>query len=304
MSCTGRIFAIKRFEIHDGDGIRTTLFLKGCPLKCKWCHNPEGINWQPEMSYYQSKCIVCGECAKVCSAHRITTAGHVFLRDNCIGCGKCDKVCLGGALKFYGEAVTPEDVLPYLIEDLDFFKASGGGVTLSGGEPMLQYEFAEAVFRLLKKNGVHTALDTCGFASWEAYQKVLPWVDLVLFDIKAADADVHVACTGQTNDLILSNLRKIDSVGKTIDVRIPYVPGMNDNQVRKIGDILLQLKSIRKVNVLPYHNYSSSKYASLNMQYAISSSLVRIPSDDEIASAVELLIGMGISATDQTGDPK
>lgn len=255
-----------------------------------------------EIGYLPNKCIGCGECVEVCpsGAHRIDESGHVFLRESCVGCGRCAKACLGSALSFYGEEVSPEEILPRLLEDVEFYRESGGGVTVSGGEPMLQSEFVAEVLRLLKENGVHTALDTSGFAPWSAYERVLPWVDLILYDVKAADEEVHIACTGQSNRLILDNLHKIDEMGKMLDVRIPFVPGMNDDQICKIGEILKELKSLRSVKVLPYHHYSSSRYASLDMEYPIP--MTRTPSDEEVTQAVLLLREMGLAATDSTGD--
>ena len=296
----GRIYAVKRFEIHDGDGIRTTLFLKGCPLRCKWCHNPEGLSSHPEIGYFAGRCIGCSTCTTLCDAHFMNESGHHFDRAKCSGCGRCATACLGGALTFYGEEVTAQQILPKLLEDVDFYRASGGGVTLSGGEPMMQPEFVRDVLRLLKKNGIHTALDTCGYAPWEAYAMVLPWVDLLLFDIKAVDDEMHTALTGCSNRLILQNLRQLDELSKPIDVRIPYVPGMNDGQIPQIGALLKELRSLRGVKVLPYHNYASAKYAALGMEYPIPD--IVPPESQSILAAVRHLRALGINATDQTGD--
>ena len=162
---SARIFEIKRFAVHDGDGIRTTVFFKGCPLKCVWCHNPEGIDFKPELAYYENKCINCGECIRVCpnNAHTIEKGVHIFNRKKCTGCGNCEEVCLGNALTLYGEEVTEDELLPKLLEDKEFYENSNGGVTLSGGECLMQSDFCAELLKKLKENGINTAVDTCGF---------------------------------------------------------------------------------------------------------------------------------------------
>lgn len=264
----GIISDIKRFAVHDGDGIRTTVFFKGCSLKCIWCHNPEGISFKPQLAYYENKCIGCGECVTVCpnNAHRTTDKGHLFCRDLCMACGKCVDECLGSALTFYGKEVTVEELLPILLEDKDFYDTSGGGVTLSGGECICQADFCAELLKALKDKGINTAVDTCGFVPKDAIDKVIPYTDTFLYDIKAIDEDVHIKCTGQPNKLILENLKCIDSCGKAIEVRIPYVPEFNDNQIDKIAEFLKPLKNVKAVKVLPYHNYAESKYEALDME--------------------------------------
>ena len=276
-----KIFEIKRFAVHDGDGIRTTVFFKGCPLRCVWCHNPEGIGFEPQLAYYQNKCIGCGECVPVCplGAHKI---GNKFDREKCIACGKCVDVCLGGALTFYGKEMTVDELLPKLLEDKEFYTMSNGGVTLSGGECLIQADFCAELLKELKKNGIHTAVDTCGFVSEEAIDKVMPYTDIFLYDIKAFDEDVHIRCTGQSNKIILKNLEYIDGCGKKVEIRIPYVPGFNDSQISKIAEFLSGLKNITKVRVLPYHNFAGTKYMALNMKNTLPEVL---PTNDEIVIA-------------------
>ena len=278
---------IKRFAVHDGDGIRTTVFFKGCPLKCVWCHNPESIDFKPQMAYYKNKCISCGECVFVCpsGAHKITQEGHFFERDLCVACGTCESVCLGDALKFYGKEMTVDELLPLLLEDKEFYETSGGGVTLSGGECLIQADFCAELLRMLKKEGINTAVDTCGFVSKDAIDKVLPHTDIFLYDIKAIDEDVHIKCTGQSNKLILDNIKYIDSLDKSIEVRIPYVPGYNDNQMNQIAGFLRTLKNVTKVRVLPYHNYAGSKYEALGMENSLP---VKLPDGEEIKKIEKL----------------
>ena len=284
-----KIFEIKRFAVHDGDGIRTTVFFKGCPLKCVWCHNPEGISFGAELAYYAHKCIGCGECANIClqKAHKMSESGHELLRELCVGCGKCAPECLGEALTHYGREVTVEALLPTLLEDLEFYKNSGGGVTLSGGECLMQADFCAALLKVLKENGVHTAVDTCGFVSREALDKVIPYTDVFLYDIKAIDPAVHKRCTGVENGIILENLRYLDGLGKKIEIRIPFVPEWNDGEIEKIADFVKRLKNVSGVRVLPYHNYARSKYAALSME----NTLPEVIPSAEALRAAEALFG-------------
>ncbi|MCQ2446767.1 MAG: glycyl-radical enzyme activating protein, partial [Clostridia bacterium] len=259
---------IKRFAVHDGDGIRTTVFFKGCPLKCVWCHNPESLSARPVMGYYRHKCLSCGVCTEVCpnGAHQLTADGHAFDRSLCAFCGKCVEECPGEALSLYGKRVTEEELLPLLLEDRAFYKNSGGGVTLSGGECLLQADFCASLLGMLKSEGISTAVDTCGFVPRGNLEKVLPYTDVFLYDMKALDPAVHEWCTGQDNALILENLRYLDFRGAKIEVRIPYVPGMNDGETENIAIFLATLKNLTKVRVLPYHNFAASKYQALDME--------------------------------------
>ena len=285
----GKIFDIKRFAVHDGDGIRTTVFLKGCPLKCVWCHNPEGIAFHGQLAYYAHKCVNCGACVAMCkeNAHQITDAGHVFRREACVACGACAEDCLGAALTFYGREVSVEELMPQLLEDKDFYESSGGGVTLSGGECLMQPDFCAEILKSCKENGLNTAVDTCGFVSRESLDKVIPYTDKFLYDMKAFDEDVHLKCTGQSNRIILDNLKYLDSRDCKIEIRIPYVPGWNGDQIPKIAAFLRECKNITKVRVLPYHNYAGSKYEALSMENTLPAEL---PTDEEIKAA-ESIVG-------------
>ena len=284
----GKIFDIKRFAVHDGDGIRTTVFLKGCPLKCVWCHNPEGIGFKGQLAYYAHKCVHCGSCVPVCkeSAHTVSQEGHVFLREKCVGCGACAEACLGAALTSYGREVTVEELLPQLLEDKDFYETSGGGITLSGGECLMQPDFCAEVLKRCKELGLNTAVDTCGFVARESLDKVIPYTDKFLYDMKAVDEDVHSRCTGQSNRIILENLKYLDSKNCKIEIRIPYVPGWNSDQIPKMAEFLKTLQNVTKVRVLPYHNYAGSKYEALEIENTLP---IQLPTEEEIKAAEELM---------------
>lgn len=293
MSIYGYILEYKRFAVHDGDGIRTTLFLKGCPLACRWCHNPEGISFKPELAYLAHKCVGCGECGVCPEGAHIFDGGHTFVREKCTACGKCADECLGEALTLYGKKISAEEAAEILCLDRDFFVSSGGGVTLSGGEPLMQPEFTAEVFRLVKEQGISTALDTCGYAKKSALDTVLPYTDKVLFDIKAARSDTHEKYTGKPNEPILENLRYISSRGIPIEIRIPLIPGVNDGELDEIGKILAPLERITAVRVLPYHGYAATKYESLGLTYPGAAFVV--PTEEMLDVAAKTLKSFGLT---------
>jgi pyruvate formate lyase activating enzyme len=281
-----RIFDIKHFAVHDGDGIRTTVFFKGCPLRCAWCHNPEGLHPATELALLGEKCTLCGACSAVCpkSAHKIADT-HVLHSDVCISCGACVRTCHSGALTLYGREVTVDDILPELLEDRDFY-GERGGVTLSGGECLIYPDFCAELLRKLKSEGINTAVDTSGAVSCEAIKRVLPYTDTFLYDVKAIDASVHKRCTGRTNESILENLLYLDSVGASIEIRVPFVPGYNDGEIGAIAEFIAGLNNVKRVRLLPYHRFYESKYLSLG--YA-SPTEIDLPSEKAIVEAKKTL---------------
>ncbi len=278
---------IKRFAVHDGDGIRTTVFFKGCPLRCVWCHNPETYSAKPETAYFAHKCVNCGRCTEICESNIIKDGKHLFDKSQCITCGKCESVCPNDAFKIYGKEMTVDEILEIVLQDKNFYDNSGGGVTLSGGECLLYPEFCAELLKKCKEKGINTAVDTCGFVSKQAINSVLPYTDVFLYDLKAFDEEVHIKCTGQSNEMILENLKYIDDCGKKIEIRIPYVPTYNDNQVEKLASFIHNLKNIVKVKILPYHNYAASKYDALNMENTLPE--IILPTQEECSKLEALL---------------
>ena len=288
------IVAVKPFEIHDGDGIRTTVFLKGCPLRCKWCHNPESMISQPQISFDKEKCINCGFCANLCEHHSIKDGIHHFDRENCIACGKCVGVCPIHALRIYGTEYDFEELVDLLLEDRELFASSGGGVTLSGGEPLSSADFCRKLLKRLKEEGINTAIDTSAYAEKEDIDKVIDFTDTFLCDIKAYDDELHMKCTGKSNKIILENIKYIDSQDKRIEIRIPYIPGINDSEVEKIGKFIKELRNVTRVVVLPYHGLAKKKYECLGYTYTLDN--VNAPLQEEIDGAILILKNMGINA--------
>jgi len=273
MSQEAVIFDIQRYCVHDGPGIRTTVFLKGCSLRCFWCHNPESISPKPELLFYAHKCIGCGRCFSACplGCHAAEGEAHAIDRARCTGCGACAKTCYAGALVLSGKRRGAEDVMKTVRADAAFYSGSGGGLTCSGGEPLLQAGFVSALFARARAEGVHTALDTAGNVPYSAFEGVLPHTSLVLFDFKAADPELHRRGTGADNARALENLRRIanDGAAPPVWVRVPVVTGFNDTRenMEATRDALEGCPRVERLELLPYHSLGASKYASLGRPY-------------------------------------
>jgi len=273
---TGEIFDIKRFAVHDGPGIRCTAFLKGCPLACIWCHNPEGKRPGPEICCQPQACIGCGACISICpsSAIRSGEKGVVIDRERCVRCGKCAAACPADALSAKGYALSPEELVAEFEKDLVFFKTSGGGITLSGGDPLFQPTFAYAVLELAKAKGLHTAVETCLHAPAEAVEALLEVVDLWLCDIKIFDNGEHKRLTGRSNKLILSNYELLVHRERSLITRIPVIPGCTDSAENwtAIGRYAASVNPTGTVELMFYNPLGQSKYPSFGMDYRLSGS--------------------------------
>ena len=267
----GLVFDIKRGSIEDGPGIRTVIFLKGCPLNCLWCHSPESMKKLPELVFYKNKCILCGKCVIICpyGAQELIDNKRIINRNKCHNCGLCAQVCDVGALEIKGKYFTVDEILEEIKKDIVFFRNSGGGVTFSGGEPTFQPKFLLSVLKRCKEEGISTALDTSGFVKWDILKEIIKYTYLLLYDIKHMDSLKHQEYTGVSNKLILENLNRIrQHEKKEVRIRLPIIPGYNDSElnIKKTGNYLGHL-GIKNVDLLLYNEMAKSKYIWIDKEF-------------------------------------
>lgn len=262
----GNIFKIQRFCYGDGPGIRTTIFLKGCPLRCLWCHNPESQSMNAELGYSQKRCTRCRKCEKVCGGrcHVFTDMEHKLQREKCILCGACVQACPAEALTLWGWQSDTDDIMKVVMADKSYFR-DGGGITISGGEPLAQPEFTLELLKEAKRAGLHTCLDTSGYGRTEILLSMIPYVDLFLYDIKHYDNSEHIKYTSVENGLILRNLQKLSAHRAKIWIRCPVIPGINDKEehLRYVGELADKLDGVKAIGLLPYHNWWTDKAVEL-----------------------------------------
>ncbi|MDD5447559.1 MAG: glycyl-radical enzyme activating protein [Actinomycetota bacterium] len=269
----GLIFNIQRFSIEDGPGIRSTVFMKGCSLRCPWCQNPEGLKKKQEIMWFETRCIAALECVRVCAqdALRLEPSGMLIDRGRCDGCGKCAEACPTGAIELVGRYYLPEEVLSEVVRDSAFYENSGGGITVSGGEPLVQHHFVKEFLRLCKENRLHTALDTSGGYEVEALEEVLPFVDIVLLDVKVSDPEKHLEWTGIPLELVTKNLKTISEFGKPVWIRTPIIPGYTDAEenIEGILRFVSSLDNVQRYDLLAFNNTCASKYKRLSMEWKL-----------------------------------
>lgn len=301
-TCTkGIISETERYAIKDGPGIRTVIFLKGCPLRCKWCANPETQKSIYQLMYWQTRCIGCRKCIQKCPRQALSwgNRGIEIARSKCISCGICTDICNSQALTMAGESKTIREIMKDILKDNLYYETSGGGVTFSGGEAASQGDFLYELARECKKQGISTCIETCGYAEWEIYQKLLPYIDFFYYDLKIIDEEDHKKYTGVSNRLILDNFRRLIAAGANITVRIPIIPGVNDTgkNIHNTVEFLLKHAPGCHVSLLPYHRLGISKYEKLDMEYSPDLQNLPPPSDEELRLLRETFESNGFYVT-------
>lgn len=295
----GWYFDLHRFSVHDGPGIRTTVFLKGCPLSCQWCHNPESQKPSTEKIVHQARCLRCGACVEICPQEGITLTEEGVQTDFnlCTCCGACADVCMAGASEMIGKEVSVGELVNLIKRDEIFYDESGGGVTFSGGEPLIQINFLEGALAMTHTAGIHTALDTSGYAPWESFLRILPFTDLFLYDLKIVDEQSHITHTGVSNRLILENLYQLNQHNKEIWLRIPLISGINDgwDQINALLKIALMIKNLKRVSLLPYHEVALHKYAGLAKNFGLQQGST--PSYEHVKQIQEFFLKENIPTT-------
>lgn len=296
---SGIVFDIQKFSLHDGPGIRTTVFLKGCGLRCWWCHNPESQHPRPELLLRVELCIQCGACVAECPQGAIQPDGDAFVTDRalCERCGECLTACVAEAREIVGQEMTVEQVMDDVLRDVIFYDQSGGGVTFSGGEPLLQGEFLLDLLQACKAHDLHTIVDTCGHANVDTLARVRPYVDLFLYDVKVMDDARHREVTGVSNALILDNLRFLAAHNHPVIVRVPVIPNINDDEdnLRQLGDLVRSMPNITQVNILPYHKLGKDKYDRLAHTNPMPETAE--PSEDAMLDVKRVLESFGLNVT-------
>ena len=268
----GVVFDVQRFTTHDGPGIRTTVFFKGCTARCGWCHNPESLSDRPEIQYYADRCLHCAKCSALChtGAHRMDETGrHVFDRGSCVSCGLCAGECFSNALVLCGRETDLEEILRQTLDDKAYYDQSGGGVTLSGGEPVLQGDFCEALLKRLKDVNIHTCLQTAGFYPYAFLERLLPWLDLVMYDVKGLSGVIYSEHIHANMRTAVKNLRRLDENGVPIVVRTPCIAGVNDSpdEIEAIAGLLSELSNLWYYQLIPYHGLGKVKSDTLGKAF-------------------------------------
>lgn len=293
---TGLIFDIKRFSIHDGPGIRTTIFFKGCPLSCQWCHNPESQASGVERIFRSNRCVQCGACLVACKAGAISLNGRSLRtdEDKCTLCGACVEACYAEAREMVGRRTAVPELMREIQQDVVFYDQSGGGVTVSGGEPLMQPLFLLSLLQACKAAEIHTALDTCGFAPWQTVDTIRRYVDLFLYDLKPMNDEQHCEFTGVSNQVILRNLERLSEMGHAIILRVPVIPGVTDREdnIRRLTAFAGGLPKLLRIDLLPYHGIAAEKYSRLGKEYAAQG--IEPPTQEDLARIQHRLAEQGL----------